>query len=84
MMGQALSSCTPCFFRSAQDKDVIDVDDEAKSRDEEENSNGSDSEGSRESNDNPQLQKSDEEPRKTCKLKKFLEPAMFCHLAVLI
>ena len=65
-MGQALSSCTPCFFRSAQDKDVIDVDDEAKSRDEEENSNGSDSEGSIESNDVSQLQKSDEEPRKTC------------------
>ena len=71
-MGQALSSCTPCLSRSAKDNDedfmddAFDVDDEAQSGDEEENSNGSDSEGSRESNDVPQLQKSDEEPRKTC------------------
>ena len=74
-MGQALSSCTPCLSRSAKDNDEdfmdddFDVDDEAQSGDEEENSNGSDSEGSRESNDVPQLQKSDEEPRKTCQLK---------------
>ena len=70
-MGQALSSCAPCCSGSAQDNDEdvmdddFDIDDEAQSGDEEEISNGSDSEGSGESDGIPQLQeKSDEEPQK--------------------
>ena len=84
MMGQALSSCAPCCSGSAQDNDEyvmdddFDIDDEAQSGDEEENS-----EGSGESDDIPQFQeKSDEEPRKARQplcfhacLKYFLERA---------